>query len=206
VTLQNDAGFKVRDTNAAGAGALYLIDLLSRRTSLVRTWTGEGSLYWVYAWSPDAKILSYLSSTSAGLTWHLLSAAGDTTLSPLEPVPGRGINADSDDAMTGFSADGQYVALEQTFSGMNAGPAPFQVIRLSDHKLVYSRKDGTMAAWAGAGARLFFRTLAGVETWDPNERRSTPQSWTAGHMSVRPNSLSPLPSRNGRSRLALSPA
>jgi hypothetical protein len=154
-------------TNANGTGALYLTDLLTRRTSLVRVWSDEDTMYWVYAWSPDAKTLSYVSSNSAGVTWHVLSAAGDVTLSSFGPIPGRGINPDSDDAMTGFSADGQYVALEHTFSGPDATTAPFQIVRLSDHKLVYSRKDGTMATWAGAGARLFFRTIAGVESWNP---------------------------------------
>ncbi len=154
-------------TNANGTGALYLTDLLTRRTSLVRVWSDEATMYWVYAWSPDAKTLSYLSSNSAGVTWHVLSAAGDVALSSFGPIPGRGINPDSDDSMTGFSADGQYVALEHTFSGPDATIAPFQIVRLSDHKLVYSRKDGTMATWAGAGARLFFRTIAGVESWDP---------------------------------------
>jgi hypothetical protein len=154
-------------TSPDGTGALYLADLLTRRSSLVRAWTDEASLYWVYAWSPDAKTLSYLSSNTEGVTWHVLSAAGDVTLSRFGPIPGRGINPDSDDAMTGFSADGQYVALEHTFSGSETATPPFQIVRLSDHKLVYSRKDGTMATWAGAGARLYFRTVAGVESWDP---------------------------------------
>lgn len=154
-------------TNANGDGALYLADLLSRKSSLVRAWTDEASMYWVYAWSPDAKALSYVSSDSAGVTWHVLSAAGDVTLSRFGPIPGRGANPDSDDAMTGFSADGQYVALEHTFSPPDSTTPPFQVVRLSDHKLVYSRKDGTMATWAGSGSRLLFRTLAGVESWDP---------------------------------------
>ena len=154
-------------TNANGDGALYLTDLLTRESSVVRAWTDEASMYWVYAWSPDSKTLSYVSSSTTGATWHVLSATGDVTLSRFGPIPGRGINPDSDDAMTGFSADGQYVALEHTFSAPDTTTAPFQVVRLSDHKVVYSRKDGTMAAWAGAGARLFFRTLGGVESWDP---------------------------------------
>jgi hypothetical protein len=108
-----------------------------------------------------------VSSDSAGVAWHVLSAAGDVTLSRFGPIPGRGANPDSDDAMTGFSADAQYVALEHTFSPPDSTTPPFQVVRLSDHKLVYSRKDGTMATWAGSGSRLFFRTLAGVESWDP---------------------------------------
>lgn len=154
-------------TNDQGTGALYLVNLLSRRTSLVRAWTNEGSLYWVYAWSPDGNTLSYLSSNADQIEWHVLSAAGDVMLSRLGSIPGRGVNADTDDAMVGFSADGQYVALEQTFSGPGTSAAPFQIVRLADHKLVFSRPNGSMATWAGAGARLYFRTIAGVEAWDP---------------------------------------
>jgi hypothetical protein len=151
-----------------GNGALYLVDLLTRTTSLVRAWANEGSLYWVYAWSPDGQTLSYLSSAADKVAWHLLSAAGDVTLSDLGSVPGRGVSPNYDDAMVGFSADGQYVALEQTFTTAASGQAaPFQVVRLSDRKLVYSRTDGTMATWAGSGARLYFRTTRGVEEWDP---------------------------------------
>jgi hypothetical protein len=108
-----------------------------------------------------------LSSTADALTWHLLSIGGDATLSQLEAVPGRDVNLDTDDAMTGFSADGQYAVLEQTFSGTSTGSPAFQVVRLSDHQLVYSRRDGSMATWSGSGAHLYFRTLAGVESWDP---------------------------------------
>jgi hypothetical protein len=154
-------------TGPTGNGALYLADLQTRHTSLVRSWADSALLYWVYGWSPDAKTLSYLSSSSAGLAWHLLSAAGDVILSRFPLIPGRSTDLDSDDAMTGFSADGQYVALENTFTGAGSTAAPFQVVRLSDHKLVYSRKDGSMATWTGSGAHLYFRTVAGVESWDP---------------------------------------
>jgi hypothetical protein len=155
-----------------GGRALYMVDLLTRTTSLVRAWGNQGSAYWVYAWSPDGRALSYLSSNGDQVEWHLLSAAGDVTLSKLGSFPGRGANPDSDDAMVGFSADGQYVALEQTISynGVEAPAgqaAPFQVVRLSDHKVVYSRMNGTMATWAGSGAAFYFRTAAGVEEWDP---------------------------------------
>ncbi|MEP6753587.1 MAG: hypothetical protein ABI959_12660 [Candidatus Dormiibacterota bacterium] len=153
--------------NAAGRGALYVADLLTRRTSLVRSWTDAAFMDWVYAWSPDAKTLTYLSSDSTGVAWHLLSAAGDLTLSRFGPMPGRGVDPESDDGMTGFSADGQYVALENTFTGADSASALFQVVRLSDHKLVYSRRDGTMATWSGSGAHLYFRTIAGLESWDP---------------------------------------
>jgi len=43
------------------------------------------------------------------------------------------------------------------------------VIRLADHQLVYSRTNATMATWAGSGSRLFYRTISGVEEWDPTK-------------------------------------
>lgn len=150
-------------------GALYLVNLLTRTTSLVRAWTNEGSLYWVYSWSPDGKSLSYLRSNGDKVEWHLLSAAGDVKLSDLGSIPGRGVDPNSDDAMVGFSADGKYVALENTFSNSTgaAGQAPpFQVIRISDKKLLYSRTAATMAVWRVVGETLYFRTTAGVEYWD----------------------------------------
>ena len=62
-------------------GALYLVDLATSTTSLVRAWSSGGYASWVYAWSPDGQKLSYLSSDPSGLKWHVLSAAGDKTLS-----------------------------------------------------------------------------------------------------------------------------
>ena len=154
-----------------GYGALYLVDMQTRTSSVVRTWANGGSAYWVYAWSPDGNTLSYLSSNGDKVAWHVLSAAGDVILSNLGSVPGRGASPDYDDAMVGFSADGKYVALEQTltYTGTSAPAgqaAPFQVVRLSDRKLLYSRMNGTMATWAGSGARLYFRSSYGVEEWD----------------------------------------
>jgi len=157
-------------TKSDGSGALYLVDLLTQHTSLVRAWTNGGTLYWVYAWSPDASTLSYLSSNGDKVEWHTRSSAGDVKLSDLGSVPGRGVDQNSDDVLVGFSADGRYVALENTFTN-STGPggqvAPFQVVHLADHKLVYSRTAGTMAAWAAKGATLYFRTTSGVESWDP---------------------------------------
>jgi hypothetical protein len=178
-----------------GYGALYLVDMQTRTSSVVRTWTNGGSAYWVYAWSPGGNTLSYLSSNGDQVEWHILSAAGDVTLSRLGAVPGRGGIADYDDAMVGFSADGKYVALEQTltYTGTSAPAgraAPFQIVRLSDRKLVYSRMNGTMATWAGTGARLYYRTTAGVEVWDP----------TSGPQIVVPQGLAwihPWPSADG---------
>ncbi len=157
-------------TATNGQGGLYEFDLQTNTTSLVRAWSNEGSLYWVYAWSPDGNTLTYLSSDSAEVAWHMLSAAGDVELSRLGSIPGRGVDPNNDDAMVGFSADGDYVALEETFTknGSATGQvAPLQVIRLADNQRVYSRTEGTMATWSGSEASLYYRTSSGVEVWDP---------------------------------------
>ncbi len=148
------------------AGALYMFNMATGTTSLVRSWAYTGFAGWIYAWSPDGSHLSYLNSAASGLTWHMLSAAGDRTLASLGTIPGGGVSGDSDDVMTGFSADGQFVAVEQTFTG-GSSPIRIQVNRVGDGSIAYSRTDGTMAAWAGAGAHLYFRTAAGVQSWDP---------------------------------------
>jgi hypothetical protein len=89
-------------SDLGASGALYLVDLQTQITTLVRAWAYGGYLSWVYAWSPDGQALTYLNSDQAGLAWHLLSASGDRTLSTLGPVPARGVNLDDDDGMVGF--------------------------------------------------------------------------------------------------------
>ncbi len=180
------------------AGALYLANLANGTTSLVRAWTNGGFDSWIYSWSPDGKELTYLSSDNSGLQWHLLSAAGDKVLSNLGSVAPRNVNSDSDDTMVGFSGDGQYVAVETTITAAKGGatsPAPpIQVNRVSDGGIAYSRTDGTMAAWAGAGARLYFRTASGVQYWSP----------TGGVISVNADQwIHPVASPDG-SRMAFS--
>jgi hypothetical protein len=101
-------------------------------------------------------------------------------------VPGRGVSLDNDDAIVGFSADGQYVAVEETFTAQkNAGSStpPIQIVRLSDGKTVYTRADGTMATWGASGARFYFRTTAGVEVWEPTGKV---QSVSPGLQWIRP--------------------
>jgi hypothetical protein len=178
------------ETADNGDGAMYVADLATGATSLIRSWSNGGSLYWIYAWSPDGTTLSYLSSDGDQVAWHLLSSAGDVTLSPLGSVPGRGVDPNSDDAMVGFSADGKYVALENTFTTGSSGPR-FQIVRLSDRKLVYSRTDGTMATWAGSGESLYFRTTSGILAWNPasGARVVIPQG---------PRWVHPWPSADGR--------
>src|SRR2546428_10945906 len=168
------------------SGALYMVELTSSTTSLVRAWTAGGYASWVYAWSPDGQKLTYPSSDTAGVKWHLLSAAGDKTLASLGTVPGRGVNLDNDDAMVGFSADGQYVAVEEPSTarkGATPGTPPIQIVRLSDFKQIYLRSDGTMGAWGATGARFYFRTTAGVMVWDATGKVQTVQ---AGLQWIRP--------------------
>ena len=150
-------------SDQGAAGSMYLFDTGTGTTSLVRSWPYTGFGGTIYSWSPDGSRLSFFSSDTSGLTWHLLSAAGDRVLASFGTVPGRGVSADNDDMYVGFSADGQYVAAEQTF----AGTTRLQVNHVSDGTVAYSRNDGTMAQWAGSGARLYFRTGAGVQAWDP---------------------------------------
>lgn len=177
-------------------GALYLANLVTRTTSLVLAWSYGGFASGIYAWSPDGQELTYLSSDTSGLKWHLLSGGGDRVLSTLGKIQARGVSPDNDDAMVGFSADGQYVAVEETFTGGGAGTAPpVQVNRVSDGSLAYSRTDGTMAAWAGTGARLYFRTAAGVQAWGPTGGVATISAGT--------NWIHPMPSPDG-SRMAFS--
>src|SRR6266849_959707 len=184
--------------NGSGSAAMYLADLQTRTTKLIRAWSDDdGSYYWVFAWSPDGNTLSYLSPTA----WRLWSAAGDLALSTLGTMPGYNFNVNSPDSETvGFSADGQYVALDQSLASQtNTAPHPskFEVVRLSDHKMVYSRADGIMATWAAKGARLYFRTSSGVEAWDP----------ASGVQVVAPGLawINPWPSADGK-RIAYSTA
>jgi hypothetical protein len=143
-------------------GAMYLFNTVTGATSLVQSWAYTGFGAAMYAWSPDGSHLSFITSDTSGMKWHMLSSAGDRVLASFGTVPGRGVSADNDDVFTGFSTDGQYVAAEQTF----AGTTRIQVNHVSDGTIVYSRNDGTMAAWAGT--RLYFRSSAGVQSWDPN--------------------------------------
>ena len=156
-------------------GALYIFDMATGATSLVRAWSYGGFGSWEYAWSPDGSHLTYIDSDShQDMRWHLLSSAGDRLLSDLGPVPARGANPDNDDLYVGFSADGQYVAVEQTFT-----PTPIRVNHVSDGSTAYSNTQGTMAAWAGSGARLYFRTSAGVQSWAPGGGLVTVSNGTA---------------------------
>jgi hypothetical protein len=156
-----------------GDWAMYLADLVSRKTILVRDPGQDSGYIEVFAWSPDGSSLTYAEANR----WHVRSAAGDVVLGTLGNDLGYNFDPNADSRMVGFSPDGQYVAVDQS---VDLGTKPlaggggyllkgslFKVIRLSDKKVVYSRKDGTMATWAGAGAHLYFRVSSGLAEWDP---------------------------------------
>ena len=120
--------------------------------------------------------------------WHLVAGGRDQVLASLPAVPGRGVSQQDDDFMLGFSPDGLYLAMVQTFAtGGTGDSAPLQVRRTSDGGLVYSAASGTMAVWASVPSRLFFRDAAGVlSRWDPSSGVSVMQSslrWTRPHAS-----------------------
>src|SRR5207237_1367855 len=88
----------------------------------------------------------------------------------LPAVPGRGVKPYEDDSFLGFSPDGLYIALFQTFHvGGTGEAAPDQVRRASDGTLAHSTSGMTMAVWASVPSRLFFRDATGnLHRWDPS--------------------------------------
>jgi hypothetical protein len=133
-------------------------------TAVVTTYhSGFGS--GLYAVSPDGRSISYMD----GNQWHLVGPSGSRVLTTLPAVPGRGASPDEDDNFLGFSPDGKYLALFQTFHvGGSGETAPDQIRRTSDGGLVYSTSGMTMAVWASVPSRLFFRDINGsaVHRWD----------------------------------------
>jgi hypothetical protein len=146
-------------------------------TTVVATYSaGFGSGQ--YAISPDGRSVTYLD----GNAWHLAGASDNRVLTTLPAAPNRGVVANQDDSFLGFSPDGQYIALFQTFHVGGSGPtAPDQIRRANDGSLVYSTSGMTMAVWASVPSRLFFRDNAGgVHRWDPSAGLSSMTSlpWT----------------------------
>src|SRR5438105_9267088 len=143
--------------------ALYVVDLARNKTSLVHWWGPTDSGAVQYAWSPDGQLVTYLARTSTSVTWHLLSGASDKTLARLGDVPTRDWSSADDQEMVGFSADGQYVAVDGTFVAPRT--TPIRIVHVADGQPVYGG-DGTMAVWGASGARIYFRTSTGIQRWD----------------------------------------
>jgi hypothetical protein len=176
------------DGSLGTPGKIVRLDLASATATDVTSWPSGGFGSGLFDWSPDGRSLTYMGGGSAGPSWHLVSAGHDQVLASLPAVPGRGVSQQDDDFMIGFSPDGLYLAMVQTFAtGGTGDSAPVQVRRVSDGALVYSAASGTMGVWASVPSRLFFRDRAGIlSRWDPGTGVSVMQStlkWTRPHAS-----------------------
>ena len=170
-------------TESSGQGGqsmLLTLDMFSGTLTKVASWQGGLFMDGLHAWSPDESSLAYVTSDAGAVNLHLLSGGGDRSVATLGAVPGRGINADEDTAWLGFSADGTYFALVQTFTSSGA---QLQIRKTTDGTLAYSQPTGTMATWSTSGSSLYFREPGGttIRQWTPTGGVSTliglAQSW-----------------------------
>ena len=150
-----------------GESMMLTLDLFSGTITEVAKWQGGLFMDGLHSWSPDESSIAYVTSDANALNVHLLSGGGDRAVATLGPVPGRGVNPDQDSSFLGFSADGTYFALVQTFTSSGA---QLQVRRTKDGTLAYSQPTGTMAAWSTSGSRLYFREpgQSTIRQWDPS--------------------------------------
>jgi hypothetical protein len=136
-------------------GAMYVSDLKTGATSLVRVWPYTYHLLWLYAWSPDGLTLAYvnLSANGDNLELHLLSAVEDRTVAAM-PSTTFGYAScwsgfQSDAGTVGFSADGKYVAFVST---------SIWVARVADgHRMSVAGdviSEPYWSVWSGSGARF----------------------------------------------------
>jgi hypothetical protein len=166
VTQSAVSWWATENRGGAGQSVIVSLSLVTGGSVVVARWAGGGTLDGLSAWSPDLSSIAYVTSNSSAVSLHLLSGGGDRVVSSFGPVPGRGANPLEDDAFLGFSADGHYFALVQTFTGTGDH---LQVLRTSDGSVVYSQANGTMAAWSTTGSKLFFRAVGStaVKVWAP---------------------------------------
>ncbi len=148
-----------------GDSVVAVLDLYTGTSTVVANWTGGGFLDGLHAWSPDRGFLAYLTSDSNAVNLHLLSGGGDRVVASMGAVPGRGVNPAEDDAYLGFSPDGAYFALVQSYT---ASGDHLQIRKTTDGSLAYSQASGTMATWGSSGSRLYFRKPLGatISLWD----------------------------------------
>lgn len=148
-----------------GNSLVAVLDVFTSTSTVVATWTGGGFMDGLHAWSPDRGFLAYVTSDAGGVNLHLLSGGGDRVVSTLGAVPGRGVNPSEDDTYLGFSPDGAYFALVQTFTSTGDH---LQIHKTTDGSLVYAQAAGTMATWGSSGGRLYFRKPLEtvISVWD----------------------------------------
>ncbi len=150
----------------SGQSMLVRLDLFSGDMSVVAKWQGGFFLDGLHAWSHDQSAITYVTSDASSVKLHLISGGGDRVITQFAAIPGRGLNPAEDDSYLGFSADGTYVALVETFT---TGGQQLQVRRTKDGTLAYGQATGTMATWSSTGSRLFFRepNATAIKVWDP---------------------------------------
>jgi Tol biopolymer transport system component len=148
-----------------GTSMIAVLDLFTGTSTVAATWSGGSFMDGLHAWSPDRGFLAYVASDSSAVALHLLSGGGDRVVATLGAVPGRGTNPNEDDSFLGFSPDGAYFALVQTFTSSGD---QLQVRRTIDGGLAFSLATGTMATWGSTGSRLYFRQPSSsmIQVWD----------------------------------------
>ncbi len=169
----------------AGPSMILTLDLFAGTSpTTVASWSGGLFMDGLHSWSPDESSLAYVTSDASAVTLHLLSGGGDRAIATLGAVPGRGVSLTEDDAFVGFSADGQYFALVQTFSGSGA---QLQVRKTKDGTLAFSQAAGTMATWSYSGSDLYFRepSKTEIKQWDPTS--GVTQLFGLAQAWIRPN-------------------
>lgn len=149
-----------------GASVIVVLDLFTGTETVTASWQGGGFMDGLYAWNPDRSLMAYVTSDPSAVNLHLVSGGGDLVVATLGAVPGHGADPTEDDSYLGFSPDGAYFALVQTYTGSGN---QLQVRRTTDGSLVYSRATGTMATWGTTGSRLYFRQKGGttIDEWTP---------------------------------------
>ncbi|HSS95210.1 MAG TPA: hypothetical protein VLR46_14650 [Candidatus Dormibacteraeota bacterium] len=131
---------------------------------------------WNYAWSPDAKFVTYVVETGFPgtlpwtLEWHLAGGGSDRLIGHAAPS----CHCDGEHNLhfsfdVAFSPDGRYVSLVEDIPG----GGDFQVRRVSDGSLVSEIGSSaytpappeftTLGVWDGRG--LYFRDSKGIEAW-----------------------------------------
>jgi hypothetical protein len=156
-----------QNPGSAGPSVLATLDLFSGSTALIASWQGGLYMDGVHAWSADESAIGYITSSSTAVNLHVLSGGGDRVIATYGAVPGRGVNPDEDSSFLGFSSDGKYLAMVQTFT--SGGAAHLQIRKTTDGTLAYSQATGTMATWSSTGSQLYFRepSATTIRVWDP---------------------------------------
>jgi len=146
-----------------GQSVIATLDMFTGTSAVAASWTGGGFMDGLHAWSPDHFQLVYVTSDASAVNVHLLSGGGDRVLGSFGAVPGRGVNPNEDDAFIGFSPDGGYFALEQTFTSSGD-----RLDVWSRSGMVFSQTNATMATWGSTGSKLYFRqpNATVIYVWD----------------------------------------